>query len=132
QEIDLDLLTPIMTAVGPAVLYADQLGIDQERTGNRTINNAPRHTYLTQDGHWVAVSTSATTIAQRVMNLVGRTDISAEPWFSRGTGRAAHADLLDEAVGTWIERHTRAEVLDAFDRAGAAVGPVYRPSELLE
>lgn len=132
QEIDLDLLTPIMTAVGPAVLYADQLGVDQERTGNRTINNAPRNTYLTEDGHWVAVSTSATTIAQRVMTLVGRPDIGDEPWFSTGAGRAAHADLLDEVVGGWIGRHRREEVLDAFDRAGAAVAPVYRPSELLD
>ena len=48
QEIDVDLLTPIMTAVGPGVIYADQLGIDQNRTGNRSLNNAPRNTYETQ------------------------------------------------------------------------------------
>ncbi|HYH29744.1 MAG TPA: CoA transferase, partial [Pseudonocardia sp.] len=50
QEIDLDLLSPIMTAVGPGVIYADQLGIDQERTGNRSTYNAPRNTYRTKDG----------------------------------------------------------------------------------
>jgi crotonobetainyl-CoA:carnitine CoA-transferase CaiB-like acyl-CoA transferase len=64
QEIDLDLLSPIMTAVGPGVIYADQLGVDQQRTGNRSANNAPRNTYRTADGHWVAVSTSADRIAR--------------------------------------------------------------------
>ena len=44
QEIDLDLLSPIMTAVGPGIIYADQLGIDQDRTGNRSLNNAPSAT----------------------------------------------------------------------------------------
>jgi len=132
QEIDLDLLTPIMTAVGPAVLYADQLGIDQARTGNRTINNAPRNTYRTSDDRWVAVSTSATVIAERVMVLVGRPDIVREPWFASGMTRAEHADLLDELVGEWIVRHTRDEVLREFEKAGAAVAPVYAPSELLE
>lgn len=132
QEIDLDLLTPIMTAVGPAVLYADQLGIDQSRTGNRTINNAPRNTYRTSDGHWVAVSTSATPIAERVMQLVGAGHVVAEPWFSSGRQRAEHADLLDGYVAEWIGARTRTEVIEAFEAAGAAVGPVYAPSELIE
>ncbi|MEV0719751.1 CoA transferase [Asanoa sp. NPDC050611] len=132
QEIDLDLLSPMMTAVGPGVIYADQLGIDQQRTGNRSANNAPRNTYRTADGHWVAVSTSADTIARWVLTLVGHPEVIDEPWFATGRQRARHADLLDGYVGEWIGARTRDEVLRAFAEAGAAVGPVYKPSELLE
>lgn len=132
QVIDLDLLTPIMTAVGPGVIYADQLGIDQHRSGNRSSNNAPRNTYLTSDGHWVAISTSADSIARRVMELVGHPEVVDEPWFATGRERAQHADLLDEHVGSWIGVRTRDEVSRLFAEAGAAVAPVYRPSELLE
>lgn len=131
QEIDLDLLSPIMTAVGPGVIYADQLGIDLERTGNRSTYNAPRNTYRTQDGQWVAISTSAGSIAQRVLELVGHPEVIEEPWFATGRERAQHADLLDEYVGDWIARHTRDEVTAAFEEAGAAVAPIYRPSDLL-
>ncbi|MEQ4299991.1 CoA transferase [Plantactinospora sp. B6F1] len=132
QEIDLDLLSPIMTAVGPGVIYADQLGIDQRRTGNRSVNNAPRNTYRTADGHWVAISTSADTIAARVLRLVGHPEVVDEPWFGTGRQRAQHADLLDGYVGQWIGQRSRDEVLRAFEEAGAAVAPVYRPSELLD
>lgn len=132
QEIDLDLLSPIMTAVGPGVIYADQLGIDQERTGNRSSNNSPRNTYLTADGHWLAVSTSADRIAQRVLTLVGHPEVLDEPWFATGRQRAQHADELDAHVGGWIGARTREEVIAAFDAAGAAVAPVYKPSELLD
>ncbi|KKK07187.1 CaiB/BaiF CoA-transferase family protein [Micromonospora sp. HK10] len=132
QEIDLDLLSPIMTAVGPGVIYADQLGVDQQRTGNRSQNNAPRNTYRTADGHWVAISTSADSIARRVLTLVGHPEVIDEPWFATGRQRAQHADLLDGYVGEWIGARTRDEVLRAFAEAGAAVGPVYRPSELLD
>jgi crotonobetainyl-CoA:carnitine CoA-transferase CaiB-like acyl-CoA transferase len=132
QVIDLDLLSPIMTAVGPGVIYADQLGLDQQRTGNRSTNNAPRNTYLTQDGHWVAISTSADTIAERVLRLVGHPEVIDEPWFATGRQRAAHADELDTYVGDWIGARTRDEVMRRFEEAGAAVAPVYRPSELLE
>nr|WP_256839537.1 CoA transferase [Ornithinimicrobium sp. HY1745] len=131
QEIDLDLLSPIMTAVGPGVMYADQLGIDQERTGNRSQNNSPRNTYQTSDGHWLAISTSANTIAERVLRLVGHPEVIEEPWFATGRQRAAHADLLDGLVGDWIGARTRAAVITAFEEAGAAVAPVYKPSELL-
>lgn len=132
QVIDLDLLSPIMTAVGPGVIYADQLGIDQERTGNRSQNNAPRNTYRTADGHWLAISTSANSVAERVLRLVGHAEVLDEPWFATGRQRAEHADLLDEYVGGWIAARTRSEVLAAFEAAGAAVAPVYKPSELLE
>jgi crotonobetainyl-CoA:carnitine CoA-transferase CaiB-like acyl-CoA transferase len=132
QVIDLDLLSPIMTAVGPGVIYADQLGIDQDRTGNRSLNNAPRNTYKTRDGHWLAISTSANTIAERVLRLVGHPEVLAEPWFANGRSRAEHADLLDDYVGEWIGARDRDDVMAAFEAAGAAVAPVYKPSELLE
>ncbi|WP_068365904.1 CaiB/BaiF CoA transferase family protein [Rhodococcoides kroppenstedtii] len=132
QEIDLDLLSPIMTAVGPGVIYADQLGIDQERTGNRSTNNAPRNLYRTKDGHWLAISTSANSIAERVLRLVGHPEVLDEPWFATGRQRAAHADLLDDYVGGWIGERTRDEVIAAFEDAGAAVAPVCKPSELLD
>ncbi len=57
----------------------DQLGIIAGRHGNRSTNNAPRNTYVTRDGRWVAISASATSIAERVMRLVGRPDIATKP-----------------------------------------------------
>ncbi|WP_369245931.1 CaiB/BaiF CoA transferase family protein [Streptomyces sp. R41] len=124
QVIDMAIIEPILTVVGPQPIWYDQLGHVQPRTGNRSANNAPRNTYRTADGSWVAVSTSAQSIAERVMRLVGRPDLIAEPWFATGADRARHADILDDAVGTWIARRTRAEVLEAFEKAEAAVAPI--------
>jgi len=131
QQIDVSLLEPIMCAVGPGPLVADQLGVVTERTGNRSNSNAPRNTYLTSDGRWLAISTSATTIAERVMTLVGMPEVTREPWFSSAKGRAEHGDLLDEAVATWIGERTAAEVTAAFETADAAVAPVYDALDLL-
>lgn len=131
QVIDLSLLEPIMTAVGPAPTVYDKLGILQERTGNRSTNNAPRNLYRTSDGHWVAVSTSAHVIAERVMRLVGHPEVIDEPWFAAGASRAKHADLLDAHVGGWIAERTREAVMTAFDEAGAAVAPVYSAADLV-
>ncbi|WSQ08393.1 CoA transferase [Streptomyces sp. NBC_01231] len=124
QVVDMAIIEPILTVLGPQPTWYDQLGHVQPRTGNRSQNNAPRNTYRTADGTWVAVSTSAQSIAERVMRLVGRPELIDEPWFETGAGRAAHADVLDEAVGTWIAVRTRTDVLAAFEKAEAAVAPI--------
>ncbi|WP_328975874.1 CoA transferase [Streptomyces canus] len=124
QVVDMAIIEPILTVLGPQPTWYDQLGLVQERTGNRSANNAPRNTYRTADGTWVAVSTSAQSIAERVMHLVGRPELIDEPWFATGAQRAAHADVLDRAVGSWIAERTRTEVLAAFEKAEAAVAPI--------
>ncbi|MET9799876.1 CoA transferase [Streptomyces sp. NPDC006368] len=132
QVVDMAIIEPILTVLGPQPLWYDQLGYVQPRTGNRSRNNAPRNTYRTADGKWLAVSTSAQSIAERVMRLVGRPDLIDEPWFAEGTTRAEHADVLDEAVGAWIARHTRDEAMAAFEKAEAAIAPIYDIRDVVE
>ncbi|MGC4953391.1 CaiB/BaiF CoA transferase family protein [Actinomadura citrea] len=131
QVVDLAIIEPILTLLGPQIITYDQLGELQARTGNRSHNNAPRNTYRTRDGGWVAISTSAQSIAERVMRLVGRPELIDEPWFATGTQRARHADVLDEAVGSWIAGRDRDEVVKAFEEAQAAVAPVYTAADVM-
>lgn len=125
QVIDLAIIEPIMAMLGPQITWYDQLGYVQPRLGNRSNNNAPRNTYRCADGRWVAVSTSAQSIAERVVRLVGRPELAEQPWFATGSGRAAHADELDAAVSAWVAARSRDEVVAAFEEAQAAVAPVY-------
>ncbi|MFD9486395.1 CaiB/BaiF CoA transferase family protein [Streptomyces sp. NPDC059991] len=131
QVIDMAIIEPILTVLGPQPIWYDQLGYVQPRTGNRSRNNAPRNTYRTADGSWLAVSASAQSVAERVMRLVGRPELIAEPWFATGSGRAEHADELDEAVGGWIGRRTREEAMTAFEKAEAAIAPIYDIREVM-
>jgi crotonobetainyl-CoA:carnitine CoA-transferase CaiB-like acyl-CoA transferase len=132
QVIDLAIIEPLLTILGPQPLAYDQLGIVQERTGNRSVNNAPRNAYRARDGKWLAVSTSAQSIAERVMRLVGHPEVIGEPWFASGAGRAEHADLLDGYVGGWIAERDSDEVVRAFEQAQAAVAPIYDIRDVFE
>jgi crotonobetainyl-CoA:carnitine CoA-transferase CaiB-like acyl-CoA transferase len=132
QVVDLAIIEPMLAVLGPQLLWYDQLGYVQPRTGNRSVNNAPRNTYRTADGKWLAVSSSAQSVAERVLRLVGRPELVAEPWFATGTGRAQHADEIDAAVGAWIGRHGRDEVVASFEEAQAAVAPIYDVRDVME
>ena len=132
QVVDLAIIEPIFTVLGPQPIAYDQHGVIQERSGNRSNNNAPRNTYQTKDGKWVAISTSAQNIAERVMRLVGRPEFIEEPWFQKGSERAKHADELDEAVQRWISERTTDEVVEAFEEANAAITPIYNIEDIMQ
>jgi crotonobetainyl-CoA:carnitine CoA-transferase CaiB-like acyl-CoA transferase len=125
QVVDLAIIEPLLTILGAQAMVFDQLGTKQVRTGNRSVNNAPRNTYRTADGRWVAVSTSAQSVAERVLRLVGHPEAVDEPWFAAGATRAEHADELDRYVADWIAARDLDTVVAAFEQAQAAVAPIY-------
>jgi crotonobetainyl-CoA:carnitine CoA-transferase CaiB-like acyl-CoA transferase len=132
QEIDISLLEPLMMILGAQSTVYDMFGEVPARTGNRSTNVAPRNTYRAKDGGWIAISTSAQSIAERVMRLVGHPEVIDEPWFKTGLGRAEHVELLDDYVGSWIAERSRDEVVQAFTAVEAAVAPIYDISDLVE
>ena len=132
QVVDLSILEPMMAAVGPSPSNYHHLGTVETRHGNRSTNSAPRNTYQTRDGSWVAVSASALPVAERVMILVGHPEVIAEPWFQTGSGRAEHVELLDGYVSQWIVQRDREEVVKEFLAAHAAIAPVYDARDLVE
>jgi crotonobetainyl-CoA:carnitine CoA-transferase CaiB-like acyl-CoA transferase len=131
QVIDLSLLEPLLGILGPGPSVFDQLGVIAGRHGNRSPNNAPRNAYLTRDGRWVAISASATAVAERVMRLVGRGDLTEKPWFASAGERSRRSELLDGAVSTWIAARELDEVVQAFEDAGAALAPIYDIEQLM-
>jgi crotonobetainyl-CoA:carnitine CoA-transferase CaiB-like acyl-CoA transferase/citrate lyase beta subunit len=132
QVIDIALTEAMLSLMGGHLTTYDQTGEPPRRSGNRSPNNAPRNVYRTRDGAWVAVSSGAQSIAERIMRLVGREDMLDAEWFATGHGRLAHVDEIDSAVGGWIGARTRAEVLAEFERVEAAIAPVYEIPDVFQ
>ena len=69
----------------------------------------------------MAISTSADSVAARVLGLLG---VAGDPRFATFAGRMEHRDDLEEIVTTWIGARTVADVVATFDAAEAAIAPV--------
>lgn len=132
QVIDLSIYEPLFWLLGPQVLVYDQLGLVQGRTGNAAPFTAPRNAFKTKDERWLGLSASAQSIAERVMATVGRPDLVAEPWFATNAGRVEHAEELDAAIQEWMDVRTAEEVIEIFERTGAAIAPMYTVDELVK
>ena len=130
QVIDAALLSPLLNMMSHAVMTYDQLGIDEERTGNRSTSNAPRNIYRTSDDKWISVAAATTPLAARIMEVVGRPELIDEPWFKTGAGRAANVEVVDKAVADWIGARTRNEVMEISAKAQITFAPVYSIGEM--
>jgi crotonobetainyl-CoA:carnitine CoA-transferase CaiB-like acyl-CoA transferase len=130
QYIDLAIYEPIFALLGPQPIIFDQLGVIQNRTGNRSVNNAPRNAYRTRDDRWVALSAAAPSIVRRVLELTGGQSAADDPRFQTNADRVRHVEDIDAIVGGWIARHDLAEVVEAFERVEAAIAPIYNIEQI--
>ena len=124
QCIDLSLLEPLFTILGPLTTLYDQLGVIPKRTGNRTTSSAPRNAYEARDGRWVVISGSVDAMARNTFAAIGREDLIDDPRFSSNQSRVANVEVLDEIISAWFrERDADAalEILLRHEVPAAAV-----------
>jgi formyl-CoA transferase len=131
QFIDLSIYEPLFALLGSQPTLYDQLGVIQNRTGNRSINNAPRNTYQTADGRWVALSAATPSIVDRVLRFTGGDAFADDPRFRTAAGRMANVEEIDAVVGGWIKGHTLDEVVKSFEEHEGAIAPVNDVAQLM-
>jgi len=132
QLIDINLIEPLGRLLEQSVLTYDQLGTIPVRTGNRWDISAPRNTYRTSDGRWLAMSGSAPTIAMRALRAVGRPGLTEDPKFAEAQQRLRNAAEIDAIMADWIGQHTLDAALAVFEEAGVAAAPIYDAEQLLD
>jgi len=131
QLIDVNLIDPLARLLEQTLLGYDQLGLVPERAGNRWDISAPRNTYQTADGRWLAMSGSSPALALRVFRAIGRDDLVQDADFSDPQRRLARAREVDEVVAKWVSSKTLAEAMEVFDAAEVAAAPVYDITDLV-
>ncbi|MBS0243546.1 MAG: CoA transferase [Proteobacteria bacterium] len=132
QYIDVALYEPLFACLGAQTTSFDQLGVIQNRSGNRSSNNVPRNAYKTKDGRWVALSTASPSIAKRVINLVFGEGAGDDPRYATNVERVKRIEEVDGRVAQWIGERSLKEVLDTFERIEAAIGPINDAAQIVE
>lgn len=132
DEIDLDLVQPMIPVLGSMIVHYDQLGVVPVRKGNRSTWTVPRNSYATKDGRWVVLSGAANEPVMRLFQAIGRPDLADDPSLATNQLRAKRVDEIDGIMAEWIGRHTQAEVLDTLEEAQVVAGPICDAQQLVE
>jgi crotonobetainyl-CoA:carnitine CoA-transferase CaiB-like acyl-CoA transferase len=127
QVVDVNLLESLFQCMGPLPAAFATTGYLQPRLGSGIPYSVPRGTWQCSDGHWVAVSTSAESVAARVMDLIGFGDRTDLHTFN---GRIAAREEVDVRMAEFCATRTLEEVLVAFEEAQAAAAPIYDMADI--
>ena len=127
QVVDVSLIESMLQIMGPLVPLFGMLGQTQQRLGAGIAYTVPRNTYQTSDGKWVAVSSSAESVAQRVLELIG---LGKDEELAGFDGRVAHRERIDARLAEWMLQRTQAQALAEFEQVDAAAAPVYDMADI--
>jgi crotonobetainyl-CoA:carnitine CoA-transferase CaiB-like acyl-CoA transferase len=132
QVIDLPLLDPLFTVLGPQAANYRLTGQVKPRTGSRSTNSAPRNAYRCKDGRYVSLSGSIQKMAERLFRSIGRPDLIDDPRFRTNADRVRNAAELDAIIGAFIAERTQGETVAFFEAAEVTIGPIYDTEQILE
>lgn len=131
QVIDLSLLEPIFSVIGPEALSYKVTGKPRPRLGNASNTSSPRNVYGTRDGKWIALSASIQSMAERLFRVIGREDMVKDARYRTNPDRVRHRDEVDAAVGGWIKARDQADVLATFEKGEITASAVYDISDIV-
>ncbi|MFL5288347.1 MAG: CaiB/BaiF CoA transferase family protein [Rhodopila sp.] len=132
QVIDLPLLDPVISVLGPDPAAYRVSGEKPVRTGSRSLTTSPRNVYQTSDGRFIAISASIQAMAERLFRTIGRADMIDNPKFRTNTDRVRNIEECDGIVANWIRQRTLAENMAAFEAAEVTATPIYEVDQLLD
>lgn len=131
QVIDLPLYDPLFALLGPQAANFRLTGETRKATGSRSSNSAPRNAYRCRDGKYVSLSGSTQSMAERIFNAIGRSDLILDPRFRTNADRLNNVAALDEVIGGFIAGFDQAELVALMEKAEVTVGPIYDIGQIM-
>jgi formyl-CoA transferase len=123
--VDVALYESVLSMMESLLPDYDAHGVVRARTGGRLEGIAPSNTYLCADDIWVIIGGNGDAIFQRLMDVIGRPDLAADPQLAANPGRWQRRDELDEAITAWTRTLRSDQVLETLEKAGVPSGPIY-------
>src|SRR5262245_34439417 len=121
------------------IAYAAQAlhGKPCARMGNQVVlgTNAPSDTYKCKgngpnDYCYVYTSRANNVQWERLLKVVGREDLLADPRFATPQSRVKHVKEIDAIIARWMAEHDKRQAMLILGRAGVPAGAVFDTMEL--
>ena len=125
QVIDLALYEAVFRFLDFDPIQYDQMKSVHMRTGNRVAYVAPSSMFRTKEGKYLTLAASTQNVWVRLAEAIGRKELTTDPKFIDNPARVVNSVEINGIVGDWIEKHTRQEVIEQFDKFGVAYSAVF-------
>lgn len=132
QAVDMSLYESIFRLLDEVAPAYAKFGVVRERMGADTATIVPHSHYQCADGNWIALACSSDKIFARLAEVMGRQDLVAPDAYATMQLRIEGRDFINQAVGDWVARHTRAELMTLCGAAEVPCGPINNIADIFE
>ena len=132
EGFDVAMYEPVLSLLSGRIAAASRSGKEPGRHGNRFPQAAPRNTYATADGRWVALTAGTDELVRRTFAVLGQPELTNDPRFSTNAARVENVDALDSILAEWIGSRPCSDVVEAFANEGVSLCAVDGPLATLE
>jgi formyl-CoA transferase len=130
QIVDSALYEAVLAMMESLIPEWEIAGYQRERTGSVLPNVAPSNVYPTKDAP-VLVAANRDTIWRRLAALMDRPELAGDKRYATHSARGAHAEELDDLIGTWTAGQESAALLELLHDNGIPAGLTYRAKDML-
>ncbi|MCI3208017.1 MULTISPECIES: CoA transferase [Pandoraea] len=131
QVIDVALNEAVLNVMESLIPEYSAFGAVREAAGSALPGISPSNAYRCSDGY-VLIAGNGDSIFKRLMSVIGRDDLAADPTLANNTGRTARVLELDDAIGAWTASKSVTEVLTLLGDARVPAGKVYTVKDIVE
>ena len=130
--IDVSQQESAVSLIGADVLAYQLTGEEPQRRGNRSPYFAPHNSYrCTGEARWVAIAVTNDEEWRQLAQLVGGSELSADPRFATLAGRLENEDQLDDLISGWTVDKKAYDLCHLLQREGVPASPVMGGPDLL-
>ncbi|WP_397411151.1 CaiB/BaiF CoA transferase family protein [Polaromonas sp.] len=130
QVIDVALYEAVFNCMESLLPEYSAFGAVRGPAGSALPGIAPSNAYRCNDDSYALIAGNGDSIFKRLMTVIGREDLGADPALSDNAGRVARVAEIDEAIGQWAAQHTVDEVLALLDQASVPAGRIYTVADI--
>ncbi|RPH30171.1 CoA transferase [Buttiauxella warmboldiae] len=130
QQVDVALYESVFNMMESLLPEYSVFGAIRQPAGSSLPGIAPTNAYRCKDGKYALIAGNGDSIFLRLMEIIHRPDLAADPTFAHNDGRARHAGMLDAAISQWAEKFTLTEVLASLHERGIPAGKIYDASDI--
>ena len=129
QVVDVALYEAVFNCMESLLPEYSAFGAVREAAGSALPGIAPSNAYRCSDGH-ALVAGNGDSIFRRLMGVIGRPDLAADPALAGNAGRVQRVDEIDAAIGAWTATRSVADVVAALDAAAVPAGRIYTVADI--
>lgn len=130
QVVDVALYEAVFNCMESLLPEYSAFGAVRGPAGSALPGIAPSNAYLCSDGGYALIAGNGDSIFKRLMKVISREDLAADPALADNAGRVARVAEIDAAIGLWAASRTVDEVMTALDKAAVPAGRIYTVADI--